>query len=111
MTPSGIFAVNVADGPPLAHARRRAATMQSVFPSVCLLAEPGVLRGRRFGNLIVAASGQELPVAQLTRRAAGDPVPARVAAGDDLGRFVAGARPITDADAEPSPVPPPEVFA
>jgi hypothetical protein len=28
-----------------------------------------------------------------------------------LDRFVAGARPITDADAEPSPVPPPDVFA
>lgn len=111
MTPSGIFAVNVADGPPLAHARRRVATVQSVFPSVCLLAEPGVLRGRRFGNLIVAASGGELPTVQLTRRAAADPFPARVVAGDALDRFAAGSRPITDSDAEPSPLPPPDVFA
>jgi hypothetical protein len=31
--------------------------------------------------------------------------------GDDLDRFVAGARPITDGRAELSPAPPPEVFA
>jgi len=34
-----------------------------------------------------------------------------VLAGAALDRFVAGARPITDARAEPSPVPPPEAFA
>ena len=85
--------------------------MCSVFPHACLIAEAGVLRGRRFGNLLVAAARRELPVAGLIRRAAADPFPARVVAGAALDRFVAGSRPITDAHAEPSPVPPPEVFA
>jgi spermidine synthase len=111
LTPSGIFAANIADGRPLAHARRRVAAVRSVFRHACLIAEPGVLRGRRFGNLVVAAAGRELPIAALTRRAAAGPFPARVVEGDALDRFVAGARPITDADAEPSPVPPPDVFA
>jgi spermidine synthase len=111
LAPSGIYAANIADGPPLAHARRRVAAVRSVFRHACLVAEPGVLRGRRFGNLVVAAAGRELPVAALTRLAAADPFPARVVEGAALGRFVAGARPITDADAEPSPVPPPDVFA
>ena len=111
LTPSGIFAANLADGGPLAHARRRVAAVRSVFRHACLIAEPGVLRGRRFGNLVVAAAGRELPIAALTRRAAGGPFPARVVEGDALDRFVAGARPITDADTEPSPVPPPDVFA
>ncbi len=111
LAPAGIYAVNIADGPPLVHARRRVATVCSVFPYACLIAEPGVLRGRRFGNLIVAAAARRLPVAALTRRAAADPFPARVVDGAALDRFVAGSRPITDADAEPSPAPPPEVFA
>ena len=76
-----------------------------------MIAEAAVLRGRRFGNLVVAAGGRELPVAALTRQAAADPFPARVVAGAALDRFVAGTRPITDARAEPSPVPPPEAFA
>jgi len=111
LAPSGIFAVNVGDGPPLAHARSRTATVCAVFRHVCLIAEPGVLRGRRFGNLVIAASGAELPAQALIRRIAGDPFPARLLAGEDLDRFVAGARAVTDSHATPSPPMPPEVFA
>ena len=111
LAPPGIYAANVADGPPLAHARGRVAAVGSVFPHVCVIAEAAVLRGRRFGNLVVAAAGHELPVAGLIRYAAADPFPARVVEGAALDRFAAGSRPITDAHAEPSPVPPPEVFA
>jgi spermidine synthase len=107
----GSYAVNIGDGPPLAHARRRVATMCSVFRCVCVIAEPAVLRGRRFGNLVAVASAQQLPVAELVRRTAGDPFPARVLDGEELDRFVAGSRPFTDSDAEPSPQPPPDVFA
>jgi hypothetical protein len=82
-----------------------------VFGHVCVMAEPTVLRGRRFGNLVVAGSRRELPLAGLTRRLAADPFPARLLAGSELDRFTAGAAPITDALAEPSPPMPPEVLA
>lgn len=111
LTPAGTFAVNIGDGPPLAHARSRTAGIRAVFGCACLIADAGVLRGRRFGNLVVAASDQELATTDLIRRVAADPFPGRVLDGDDLHRFVAGARPITDDRAELSPVPPPEVFA
>jgi spermidine synthase len=110
LSPSGIYGANVGDGAPLAHARARAATVCSAFRHACLIADASVLRGRRFGNLVLAAAQHGLPVAELTRRTAGDPFPARVVHGDDLGRFVAGARPITDAQAQPSPAPPPGIF-
>jgi spermidine synthase len=111
LTPDGIYAVNVGDGPPLMHARAQVATALSLFPHACLIADPAVLRGRHFGNLILAASAAGLPVAGLTRRAAGDPFPARVVHGDDLVTFTGGARPVTDARARPSPAPPPDLFA
>src|SRR6266566_4135293 len=111
LAPGGVYAVNVGDGPPLAHARGRVAAVRAVFPHVCVMAEPAVLRGRRFGNLIVAGSGRELPLAGLTRRLAADPFPARLLAGTELDRFTAGAAPIVDARAEPSPPMPPEVYA
>jgi spermidine synthase len=111
LAPPGIYAVNVGDGPPLTHIRRRVATVRSVFPHACVIAEAAVLRGRRFGNLVIAAAGRELPVAGLIRRAASDPFPARLVEGGALDRFVAGAKPITDAVAVPSPAVPPEVFA
>ena len=102
LAPAGVYAVNVGDGPPLAHARGRVAAVRAVFPHVCVMAEPAVLRGRRFGNLVVAGSGRELPLAGLTRRLAADPFPARLVAGAELDRFTAGAAPIADARAEPA---------
>jgi spermidine synthase len=111
LDPGGLYAVNVGDGPPLAHARARVATMRAVFPHACLAADAAVLRGRRFGNLVVAAAWQQFPVDGLSRRVASDPFPGRLLSGDELDRFAAGARPITDALAQPSPEPPPDVFA
>jgi spermidine synthase len=111
LRPGGVYAANVADGPPLRFARGQVATLRAVFRHVCLLAEPGTLRGRRFGNLVAVASDAELPLAALTRRCAGDPMPARVVDGADLDRFVGSARPVRDAEAEASPEPPPGVFS
>jgi hypothetical protein len=92
LSPSGIYAANIGDGPPLAHARARVATVCSVFPHACLIADAAVLRGRRFGNLVVAAAHHGLPVAGLARRTAGDPFPGRLVHGGELARFAAGAR-------------------
>jgi spermidine synthase len=107
----GVVAANVADGAPLAHARAQVATARTVFPHACLIADAAVLRGRRFGNLVLAASPEPLPVEALTRRAAADPMPGRLVHGSDLARFTAGAKPVTDATAAPSPVAPPGAFA
>ncbi len=107
----GVFAANVADGPPLAHARAQVATALTAFPHACLIADAAVLRGRKFSNLVLAASAEPLPVDMLTRLAAADPMPGRVLYGDELTRFAAGAKPVTDADASPSPAPPPDAFA
>jgi spermidine synthase len=111
LAPSGWYAANVSDGPPLAHARGRVAAVRSVFRHACVIAEDTVLCGRSFGNLVVAAADHELPVPELSSRTAADPVPARLLAGTALARFAGRSVPITDASAEPSPAPPPEALA
>jgi spermidine synthase len=111
LRPGGIFAVNVADGPPLTFARTQTATLRAVFRNVCLLAEPGTFRGRRFGNLVAVGTDGELPLAGLTRRCARDPMPARVVDGAALDRFAGQARPVHDPDAIASPEPPAGVFS
>jgi hypothetical protein len=59
----------------------------------------------------VAAAARALPVTELARRAAADPAQGRLVYGSELDRFTAGARPVTDTRAEPSPAPPPGTFA
>ena len=109
LAPTGWLIANVADGPPLTYARTQVATIRSVLPQACLVADAGVLRGRRFGNLVVIAGRTPPPVAELGRRAAGDWFPGRVES--DLDRFTGGRRPATDIDAVPSPAPPEGLFS
>ncbi|RKN40512.1 spermidine synthase [Streptomyces hoynatensis] len=110
LRPGGLYAANLTDGPPLAFLRSQVATAASRFPEVCLIAEPALLRGRRFGNGVLAASEGALPAAELGRRCAADPCAARLLAGRELADFTAGAPVRTDATAVPSPPPPSELF-
>ncbi|MFE5329137.1 spermidine synthase [Embleya sp. NPDC056575] len=106
----GVYAANIADGGDLDFARAQVATLRSVFPEVALMAEPGVLRGRRFGNLVVVASTAPLPVSSLARRTAGDEMPARVLSGIEARVFSRDGAPVTDETATASPAPPGGTF-
>jgi spermidine synthase len=108
--PGGWYAANLADGPPLAHLRGQIATAPAGVSELALVADPNVLRGKRFGNAVLVASGLPLPIAELTRRAASDPHPGRVEHGRALADFTGGAAVVTDASAVASPAPPPSVF-
>ncbi|MFD5011745.1 spermidine synthase [Streptomyces chartreusis] len=110
LRPGGWYAANLADGPPLAHLRGQIATAAARFAELALVADPTVLRGKRFGNAVLVAADLPLPVAELTRRAASDPHPARVEHGRSLRDFTGGAVPVTDAAAVASPAPPASVF-
>ncbi|MEU6772764.1 fused MFS/spermidine synthase [Streptomyces sp. NPDC046759] len=110
LKPSGVYAANLADGPPLAHLRGQIATAAARFGELALVADAAVLRGRRFGNAILVASDAPLPLAELTRRAASDSHPGRVEHGRPLTDFTGGALPVTDETATASPAPPPSVF-
>ena len=110
LAPEGVLLVNVSDGPGLAFARRQVATIREVLPEVIVLAEVQVLKGRRFGNLVVAASAAPLPVEWLPRLMAAGPHPAKVAQGPEIEEFIRGSRPATDADATASPKPSASLF-
>lgn len=110
LAPDGVLLVNVADGAGLAFARRQVATVRAVLEHVIVLAEVQVLKGRRFGNLVVAASAAPLPTEWLPRLLAAGPHPAKVAEGAEIDEFVRGSLPVSDADAVPSPKPSSSLF-
>ncbi|MEU6074333.1 fused MFS/spermidine synthase [Micromonospora sp. NPDC047074] len=111
LRPAGFHLANVADGPPLRHARGQVSTVRSVLPRACLVGDAAVLRGRRYGNLVLVAGRVEPPVPELSRRAAGDWFPGRVLAGEELDRFAGGTPVVHDADATDSTPPPPGIFS
>ncbi|QWF78445.1 spermidine synthase [Amycolatopsis sp. CA-230715] len=111
LRPGGTAVLNISDGTGLAFAKRVAATVSAVFPHALLLAEPMVLRGRRFSNLVLAGSTAELPIGPLRAVCAAAVFPARCVAGDDLEDLCGDAEPLSDADPVTGPEPPPDPFA
>ncbi|MFC0505901.1 spermidine synthase [Micromonospora costi] len=103
LRPDGIYLVNLTDLPPLVATRVQVATMRAVFADVCLIADRRMLRGRRYGNLVLAAAPRagRLPVGRLATAAVRDPLPGTVLHGATLDAFVAGSLPLTDADVRP----------
>ncbi|QHO69011.1 spermidine synthase [Marisediminicola antarctica] len=110
LAPGGVVAVNVADGPGLAFARGQAATLLSAVGEVAALAETQILKGRRFGNVVLVGSNQPLPLDWMPRLLAGGPHPSKVIAGRELADWIAGAPIVTDATAIPSPPPAKNIF-
>jgi len=110
LSDEGIVLVNVADGPGLAFARGQASTLASVVADVALLAETQILKGRRFGNVVLVGSKSPLPLEWMPRLLAGGPHPSKVVSGPELKEFIAGAPIVTDATAIQSPPPAKSIF-
>jgi spermidine synthase len=93
----GVYVLNLADRPPLRGLRAEAATLLEVFRHVLLVTEPAILRGRRYGNVVLAASSRPLPALDLARTVAHGVAPARVLATAKVTEMARGAVPLEDA--------------
>ncbi len=111
LRPGGLYAANLADGAPFAFFASQLATFGAVFAELALIAEPSVLRGRRFGNALLLASHAPVDIAALARRTSADAFPARVEHGASLRRFTGSAGVVQDNVAQASPVPPDGAFS
>ena len=122
LAPGGVVVINAADGSGQPFVRGQVATLSELFESVAVVAEPQVLKGRRFGNVVLVASGERDAQSAsrtttepehldwLPRLLAGGPHPARMLAGRELADFARGAKPVTDETAVASPLPAKELF-
>ena len=112
LAPGGVYLANTADGGPLSLARSEAATVQSALEGTsgefALMSEIGVLKGRRYGNIVLAASFDATDVlhdprtARFLRALA---VPAGVITREGLRQFVGTARPRIDPEPDPGDIP------
>ena len=103
--PSGLALWNLADEPGMRWVARAVATAMVSLPHAALVATHEVLKGRRFGNVVLLSSASPLPVEALRRAVARANLPTGLREGEALRRLVAGARPFGP-EGEASPVPP-----
>jgi len=101
----GLFLANLVDEPGLRYLGRVLAGLRTVFGELALVSSHDVLKGRRFGNVVLAASSVPLDVDELRRQLARQPFPAGVRDDAELAPRYRTARPWTDADSSLSPEP------
>ncbi|WP_016694016.1 spermidine synthase [Rhodococcus rhodochrous] len=104
LAPGGVYVVNCGDFRDLTVAKREAATIGEVFEHTVIIADPAMLKGRRYGNVVIA--GSDLPLGDspaLARDLLGGAVPAQIKLGDQVGKFAAGARVLGDSEATTPP--------
>ncbi len=104
LAPGGLYVANSGDAPDLRNAREDAATIAAAFKHTVIIADPAMLKGRRYGNMVMA--GSDVPFGddpQLRRRLLGGAVPAHLWDDAQVRAFAAGTPVRHD------PVPPPPI--
>lgn len=90
--PGGVYVVNSGDAPALTNAREDAAAIAAAFRHTVIIADPAMLKGRRYGNMIIAGSDEPLgDDPGLARRLLGGGVPAHLWDDARVRSFAAGA--------------------
>lgn len=106
LAPGGLLLANVADRPGMRYVARVVAGARAALGRTVVVGLHEVLKGRRFGNVVLAASADPLDLYGLRRAVASAAVPTGILTADDVARRVPQAEPFTAADAERSPEPP-----
>lgn len=101
LAPSGIYIMNSIASTGLSRLGEEIATIGRHFPHMIAIVDPSILKGRRFGNIVIAASDREFPVFEIERRVRKLSLPARVIDDVDLRRRGAGARIFSDSQLHP----------
>ncbi|MGA9870052.1 MAG: fused MFS/spermidine synthase [Rhodococcus sp. (in: high G+C Gram-positive bacteria)] len=99
LAPGGVYVVNCGDTRDLSMAKREAATIGSIFPHTVMIADPAMLKGRRYGNVVIAGSDVSLGGDPgLARELLGGGVPAQVWDDERVRAFARDAKVLRDAD-------------
>lgn len=97
LSADGVYVVNCGDSPSLELAKREAATIGAEFTHTAIIADPAMLKGRRYGNVIIA--GSDAPLGDdpgLARELLGGGLPAQAWQDARVRTFAAGAQILTD---------------
>ncbi|GAB3269317.1 spermidine synthase [Sinomonas notoginsengisoli] len=94
---SGLFVANIGSAPDHVSARIEAAAIAEAFPHVAIVADHAMLKGRRYGNIVVAASMTPIVASPaLRRRLLGGGLPAQVWDDSQTRTWIGATEPLRD---------------
>ena len=102
LEPGGLYIANCGDHSDLQLAKSELAGLSKVFDHLAVIADPPMLKGRRYGNIILVASDTEMPAegsveaAQLAKALLGGAVPAHYKDEAWTRAFFTGATAVRD---------------
>lgn len=97
LAPGGVYMVNCGDTRDLSLARSEAATMGTLFEHLAIIADPAMLKGRRYGNIVIAAADTPLGESPaVARTLLGGGVPAHIWLDPKVRSFATGGRVLHD---------------
>lgn len=97
LEPGGLYALNTVASAGLRRIDEEFAALTSVFQDVVAIADPAVFSGRRFGNVVVAASDRRFDLPTVEREVRRLSLLARVMDRGTVSRRAASVRPLEDA--------------
>ncbi|MEW6885678.1 spermidine synthase [Trueperella pyogenes] len=100
LSSGGLYALNIAGEAGLAPVYDEVLAVKMSFPHLAAIADPSILKGRRFGNVILLASPNPLPFESICRAIRRLPLPTTALSQTRLEESARGARLIHDADVD-----------
>lgn len=96
LAPGGVYVLNLTDSPGLRRVREELSALTAVFPEVVAVVDPAVWKGRRYGNVVLAASRGPIDRDAVDRGLRSLPFPAVVVGKKELARMHATTPPPQD---------------
>lgn len=97
LAPGGLYLANCGTHSDLKEAKEELAGMAEVFPYLAVIADPPMLKGRRYGNVVLIGSDRPVEATpKLTRSLLGGAMPAQFKNDAWARAFCSGARPRND---------------
>ncbi|MDO4888322.1 MAG: fused MFS/spermidine synthase [Actinomycetaceae bacterium] len=99
LEPGGIYLLNAVATAGLRRIDEDIAALMASFAHVVAITDPAIFSGKRFGNIVLAASDAAFDLQDIRRHVRRLSLPAKLFDGGELGRRGASVRPLSDADA------------
>ncbi|MFC5369914.1 spermidine synthase [Arcanobacterium bovis] len=98
LSDDGVYCLNIAGRAGLSQLFEEIRALEESFTYLCAISDPAILKNRRFGNIILVASNQEIDVEEISRQVRRLPLPTSVISKASLERGAQSVKALSDTE-------------